>query len=48
MGGIPMAEMESYCRLFGVQLVERFVEFIRALDGEYLAFHLEESKSAAK
>lgn len=34
---IPLAEMQAYCRLFGVADVEEFVRLIRAMDDTVLA-----------
>lgn len=45
IGGIPLTEIEAFCRMYGVELIARFVRFIRALDAEYLAFTAESIKS---
>lgn len=45
-GGIPMAEIEVFCRMYGVENTERFVRFIRAMDDAFLSFSAERVKSA--
>lgn len=35
---IPLQEIESYCRVFGVADVDEFVCLIREMDAEYLTW----------
>lgn len=45
-GGILLSEMATYCQIYDVPNVPRFVRFIQALDGAFLAYKAEEMKRA--
>lgn len=46
-GGIPIVEMRAYCEMFHVEHVELFIDMMRSLDHEFLAFQAERIKRGA-